>query len=223
LSRGERREYDLVAIGAGPAGQSAAELASFFGYRTVIVEKNKPGGVVSTTGGAPTKTLREAMLAMTGFHNREIYGITVATPPHVVFQKIIERTKQVIELMQSATTQNISRNNVEYLQGTARIGSDHTVVVTPSGGQEQVFSARAILVATGSCPLRPRSIPFDDPDVWDTDEFFSRGRLPRDLFIVGGGPIGVEFATVFAGLDVKTTVSDAADRLLPSMDGEISN
>ncbi len=222
MSRGERREFDLIAIGAGPAGQSAAELASFFGYRAVIVEKNKPGGVVSTTGGVPTKTLREAMLAMTGFHNREVYGITVAAPPHVAFQKIIERTKQVVELIQSVTAQNISRNNVEYLQGTATIGSDHTVVVTSYGGQEQVLSARVILVATGSRPLRPRGIPFDDPDVWDTDEFFSRGRLPQDIFIVGGGPIGVEFATVFAGLDVKTTVSDAAHRLLPTMDGEMS-
>ena len=75
------RSYDLVVIGAGPAGESAAELASFLGHSVVIVEKNKPGGVVTTTGGAPTKTLRESMLALTGFYNREVYGITASAPP----------------------------------------------------------------------------------------------------------------------------------------------
>ena len=215
-------KYDLVVIGSGPAGQSGAELAAFFGRRVVIVEKNKPGGVVTTTGGAPTKTLRESMLAMTGFYNREVYGITMATAPQVVVEKIVERTRRVVELLQNETAQELAKNNVEYLEGTAKIGSNRTVIVTDSSRQEHVLSADVILVATGSMPLRPKNIPFDDPDVWDSDTFPSRGRLPQNLFIVGGGPVGVEFATVFAGLGVKTAVSDLADRLIQTMDVEMS-
>src|SRR4051812_8647065 len=94
------RSYDLVVLGAGPAGESAAELATFFGHSAVIVEKNKPGGVVTTTGGAPTKTLRESMLVLTGFHNREVYGITVSAPPQLAVEKIAERTRRVAELLQ---------------------------------------------------------------------------------------------------------------------------
>jgi NAD(P) transhydrogenase len=217
------RSYDLVVIGAGPAGESAAELAAFLGHNVVIVEKNKPGGVVTTTGGAPTKTLRESMLALTGFYNREVYGITASAPPQLVVEKITERTKRVSELLQDLTAQNIARYNVEYIHGTAKVGSDRKVLVTSPGGEHHELSAKNILVATGSRPFHPDNIPFDDPNVWDSDEFFSPGRqLPKSIFIAGGGPVGVEFATVFAGLGVPTTISDSADRLIHVMDAEMS-
>jgi NAD(P) transhydrogenase len=217
------RSYDLVVIGAGPAGESAAELAAFLGRSVVIVEKNKPGGVVTTTGGAPTKTLRESMLALTGFYNREVYGITVSAPPQLVVEKITERTIRVSELLQDVTAQNIARNGVEYMQGTAKVGSDRSVLLTSPGGEHHELLAKNILVATGSRPFHPDNIPFEDPDVWDSDEFFSPGRqLPKSIFIAGGGPVGVEFATVFAGLGVPTTISDSADRLIHTMDAEMS-
>ena len=202
-----KRSYDLVVLGAGPAGESAAELAAFFGRTVVIVERNKPGGAVTTTGGVPTKTLREATLAMTGFFDRDVYGITIAAPPKVAVEKIAERTRRVAELLQELTAQNITNNNIEYYQGTARVGPNRTVYVTSSKGENHVLSAKNILVATGSLPSHPKEIPFEDPDVWDSDEFFSRGRrIPKSLLIVGGGPVGVEFATVFAGLEVPTTL-----------------
>jgi NAD(P) transhydrogenase len=201
--------YDLVVIGAGPAGESAAELAAFLGHSVVIVEKNKPGGAVTTTGGAPTKTLRESMLALTGFHNREVYGITVSAPPQVAVEKIAERTRHVAESLQALTAQNIARNGVEYVHGTAKVGPDRRVLVTSPGEEDHELLAKNILVATGSRPFHPDNIPFEDPDVWDSDEFFSPGRqLPKSIFIAGGGPVGVEFATVFAGLGVQTTISD---------------
>jgi NAD(P) transhydrogenase len=215
--------YDLVVLGAGPAGESAAELAAFFGRSVVIVEKNKPGGLVTTTGGAPTKTLRESMLALTGFHDREVYGITVSAHPRLAVEKIAERTRLVAELLQDITARNIARNGVEYVQGTAKVGSDRRVLVISPGGKHHVLFAKNILVATGSRPFHPDNIPFEDPDVWDSEEFFSPGRrLPKSIFIVGGGPVGVEFATIFAGLGVPTTISDSADRLIHSMDAEMS-
>jgi NAD(P) transhydrogenase len=185
--------YDLVVIGAGPAGESAAELAAFLGRSVVIVDKNKPGGVVTTTGGAPTKTLRESMLALTGFYNREVYGIAVSAPPHLLVEKITERTIRVAKLLQDVTAQNIARNGVEYMQGTAKLGSDRRVLVTSPGGEHHELLAKNILVATGSRPFHPDNIPFEDPDVWDSDEFFSPGRqLPKSIFIAGGGPVGVD-------------------------------
>ena len=217
------RSYDLVVIGAGPAGESAAELAAFLGRSVVIVEKNKPGGVVTTTGGAPTKTLRESMLALTGFYNREVYGITVSAPPQLVIEKITERTIRVAELLQDLTAQNIARNGVEYVQGTAKVGSDRRLLVTSPADEHLELLAKNILVATGSRPFHPDNIPFEDPDVWDSDEFFSpRRQLPKSIFIAGGGLVGVEFATVFAGLGVPTTISDSADRLIHVMDAEMS-
>jgi NAD(P) transhydrogenase len=215
--------YDLVVIGAGPAGESAAELAAFFGRSVVIVEKNKPGGVVTATGGAPTKTLRESMLVWTGFHDREVYGVTVLSRPLLAIEKIAERTRQVAKLLQDVTAENIDRNGIEYMQGTAKIDSDQRVLVTTHGGEHDVLLAKNILVATGSRPFHPDNIPFKDPNVWDSSEFFSPGRrLPKSIFIVGGGPVGVEFATIFAGLGVPTTISDSAKRLIQSMDGEMS-
>ena len=173
--------YDLVVLGAGPAGESAAELAAYFGYRVVIVERSKPGGVVTTTGGAPTKTLRESMLALTGFHDREVYGITVSAHPELTVERIAERTRGVAKLLQDVTAQNIARNGVEYIQGTAKVGPDRRVSVTSAEGKQHEILAKNILVATGSRPHHPDGIPFEDPYVWDSEEFFSPGRRPTQL------------------------------------------
>jgi NAD(P) transhydrogenase len=92
--------YDLIAIGAGPAGESATELASFFGHRSAIVEKHRPGGTVTTTGGAPTKTLREAALYFSGFHQGDVYGLRMSAPPAIATDIIRKRTWSVCELLQ---------------------------------------------------------------------------------------------------------------------------
>lgn len=216
------RHYELVVIGAGPAGESAAVMAAIFGHRAVVVERDKPGGTVTTTGGAPTKTLREAALYLTGFRQRELYGVTVAAPPEVVLPEIAERTRTVCTLLQHVVAQNLARNHVDYLQGTARLGPHRTVLVaTPQGGVE-TLSADVILIATGSRPLHPAGIPFDDPDVCDSEQIFKLNRVPRHLFIVGAGAIGVEFASIFAALGAHVTLSDMSDRLLAAMDGEIA-
>ena len=213
--------YDLVVIGAGPAGQSGAQLAASFGLRAVVVERNRPGGTVTTTGGAPGKTLREAALYLTGFRDRDVYGLHIDAPPEVVVQKIAARTQQVTERLQQQVARDLAEHGVAYLQGRARIGPDQVVVTTPEGNMRRL-AGKAVLVATGSRPLRSPGIDFEDPDVCDTDEFFSLGRVPHDLFIAGGGPIGVEFATIAHALGVPVTLSDMADRLLPLMDGELS-
>jgi NAD(P) transhydrogenase len=218
-------DHDLVVIGAGPAGDSAATLAAVFGHSVLVVERAAPGGTVTTTGGAPTKTLREAVLALTGAHHRHIYGLPDDPVGEVEVQKIRERTRDVCAILQEATEAKIRRAGADYLPGEARLGPGRTVVVTPAdGGAERVLKPGTIVIATGSRPYRPASVPFDDPDVYDSDEVFvtRRDRLPRDLLIVGGGAIGVEFATVFAAGGVAVTLMQGSDRLVPAMDGEIA-
>ncbi|MBV9105240.1 MAG: FAD-dependent oxidoreductase [Verrucomicrobia bacterium] len=214
--------YDLVVIGAGPAGESAAELAAFCGHRAVIVEKNRPGGTVTTTGGAPTKTLREAALYLTGFRDRDIYGLRLATVPDVILPTIRKRTREVAELLQRMTADNIAKHNVEYLQGDARLGPDRTLRVGMFDGQELTLHAKAILIASGSRPVRPTNIPFDDPGVRDSDTILALGRIPKDILIVGGGPVGVEYATICHALGARVTLVHTGERLIPMMDGEIS-
>src|SRR5262252_1062377 len=112
--------YDLIAIGAGPAGESAAELASFFGRRSAVIEKARPGGTVTTTGGAPTKTLREAALYFSGLREGDVYGLRLAVPPEIATDLIRKRTRSVCEQLQKLTAENIASNGVDYIQGTAR-------------------------------------------------------------------------------------------------------
>src|SRR5260370_3288198 len=214
--------YDLIAIGSGPAGESATELASFFGQRCAVIEKNRPGGTVTTTGGAPTKTLREAALYVTGYGDRHIYGLHLAAAPDIVLPTIRKRTRDVSELLQRVTAENIAKHNVDYLQGNARLGPGRTLLVVTPDGRELTLGAKAILIASGSRPMRPKSIPFEDPGVCDSDTILALGYIPKDILIVGGGPVGVEYATIFHALGARVTLAHMADRLVPMMDGEMS-
>src|SRR5215472_12719472 len=195
--------YDLIAIGAGPAGESATELASFFGHRSAVIEKARPGGTVTTTGGAPTKTLREAALYVSGFCEGETYGFRMATPPEIATDIVRKRTWSVCDLLQRVTADNIAKSNVDYIQGAARLDSDSTVVVSGEDGKDRELRAKAVLIATGSRPFRPKHISFDIPGVCDTDTILQRGRVPKGIIIVGGGPVGVEFATICHVLGAK--------------------
>lgn len=214
--------YDLIAIGAGPAGESATELASFFGHRCAIVEKYRPGGTVTTTGGAPTKTLREAALYFSGLVEGDMYGIRTVAAPEIAIDTIRKRTWDVCELLQKVTADNIARNKVDYIQGTARLERDGGVLVKDPVGREQKLHAKVVLIATGSRPARPVGIPFDLPGVCDTDTILNRGRVPKDLLIVGGGPVGVEFATIGYALGANVIMVDRGNRLMSTMDVEIA-
>lgn len=215
-------QYEFVAIGSGPAGESAAELAAFFGHRSAVIEKSRAGGTVTTTGGVPTKTLREAALYFSGLGEGGIYGLRTAAPPEIAIDVIRKRTWEVCGLLQRVTSENIARNHVDYIEGEASLQPGGFVKIAGEGGHRQLH-ARNILIATGSRPRRPKNISFDIPGVCDTDTILSRGRPPEDILIVGGGPVGVEFATICHAIGAKVAIADLGSRLIPAMDGELSD
>jgi NAD(P) transhydrogenase len=215
--------YDFVAIGSGPAGESAAELAAFFGHRSAVIEQAQPGGTVTTTGGVPTKTLREAALYFSGLREGEVYGLRMNADPEIVTDIIRKRTWYVCALLQKLTAENIARNNVDYIQGEARFKPDRSITVIENNGRERAVRAKVVLIATGSRPSRPLNISFDIPGVCDTDTILQRGQVPAEILIVGGGPVGVEFATICHALGAKVTIAERGSRLIAMMDGEISD
>ena len=208
--------YDLAVIGAGPAGTSAAEVAAAFGRRAVIVERDRPGGVVTTTGGAPTKTLREAAVYLTGFGAEDVYGARPVPPLSELMAVIENRVLTVRDQLQQVAAGQLARLGVEYLQGAATVMPHGRLVVTAPDGGSTTVAARTVLVATGSRPARLPGIPYDDPDVYDSDRIYAIRTVPDSVVIVGGGAIGVEFATVFTALGVPVTLVSQADRLLPT-------
>jgi NAD(P) transhydrogenase len=125
-------------------------------------------------------------------------------------------------LLQKVTAENIAKNKVDYIQGTAHLGPDGTVIVSREDGTDRRLRAKAVLIATGSRPFRPKNISFDMPGVCDTDTILQRGRVPKDIVIVGGGPVGVEFATICHALGAKVKLLDRGTRLMSMMDGEVS-
>jgi NAD(P) transhydrogenase len=120
------------------------------------------------------------------------------------------------------TAENIAKHNVDYLQGNARLGPGRALLVRTPDGRELTLRAKTILIATGSRPMRPKNIPFDDPGICDSDTILSLGHIPKDILIVGGGPVGVKYATICHALCARITLADMADRLMPMMDGEMS-
>lgn len=219
------QHYDLIIIGGGPAGQGAAEFAAFAGRRILVIEREVLGGLVVTTGGGPTKTLREAALHLTGFRYRALYGITEQPDIVMAVERSRARTEEVSSAMQNFTRSFfVDRLGVDVVYGSARLGPNHSVIVTPREvGTEHVFTAEKILIATGSRPFHPANIPFDDPDIFDSEDLPKLKRVPKSALVVGGGAIGCEFASIFNALGIPVTVVNSGEHLLGTMDSELSD
>ena len=223
-SDGDVRDFDVVVIGAGPAGEAAAELGGVLGYSMALVERDVVGGTVVTSGGAPTKTFREAAVYFSSFEKEKIYGIALSAPPEVMYPAIRARAEEVSEQLRRVTLERIRDRGVHLIHGEARLEADHTVIARTGDGTDIQLRAERVVIATGSRPLRPSGIPFDDRSVADSETFTAKAspHKPRELLIVGGGAIGIEYATIFSALGIPVTILDAAPRLATMMDAEIS-
>jgi NAD(P) transhydrogenase len=218
-----KTRFDMVVIGSGPAGEKAAAQAAYFRKRVAVVERApSPGGAVVRNAEIPSKTLRETALYVTGFRRREIYGLGLTLDPETAVAQLRTRTTQVIETTTDAVRRNLERHAIELVVGNARLGSDRTVHVTLNSGQKRVLQSDVVLIATGSRPFRPPSIPFDDPDVLDSETVLDIDRPFTSLLVAGGGAVGCEYASIFTALGVEVTLIDSGERILSFLDAEIS-
>jgi NAD(P) transhydrogenase len=213
--------YDLIVIGSGPAGEKGAAQAAYFGKSVALVEREPVlGGACVNTGTIPSKTLRESALHLSGFRQRGFSDAVDVKMKSITIDDFMYRKQLVLEKEWARIEENLRRHNVDHYKGSARFVSPTRVAVTnPSG--EQILDGKIVLIATGSSPYRPSTIPFDDDCVCDSDTILQIGKIPVSLAVVGAGVIGCEYASIFAALGVEVHLVDARSTLLPHMDREI--
>ncbi len=213
--------YNLIVIGSGPAGRRAAVQAAKLKKSVLVIEKGRRvGGVCVHTGTIPSKTLRETVLNLSGWRERGFYGRGHRNKQTITADDLSRRLAITLDHEVEILEHQFARNNVHWITGEARfIDPLHIEVVTEKGHQR--FTADRFIIAVGTEPYRPKDIPFDGEAILDPDEILELKRLPRSLSVIGGGVIGIEYATIFSALDVKVTVIEPSDKLLPFIDREL--
>jgi NAD(P) transhydrogenase len=216
-------DYELLVIGSGPAGQKAAIQAAKLRRRVAIVEKRRAvGGVCVNTGTIPSKTIREAILYLTGLNQRGVYGQGYRLKDQVSIEDISVRTRQVVERERSVIRDQLLRNHVTMLDGAARFVEAHALAITDREGRERSVTAERIVIAAGSEPDHPADIQFNGRTILDSDDIVLRlEEIPSTLLVVGAGVIGIEFASMFAALGTRVTVVDARGELLDFCDHDV--
>ena len=217
----ELEHFDLVVIGAGPAGEKAAAQAAYFKKRVAIIEcESEPGGAAVHTGTLPSKTLRETALYLSGYHARELYGVALEVDRNATLPRLMSRKNAIAAAESRSFRKNFAHHDIRYVQGRGRLVDAHTVSITSTAG-EQRLKADIILISTGSKPHRPADIDFSDDWIHDSDEILTIHDIPTSLTILGGGVIGCEYACMFAALGVPVTLVDARSEILPFLDNEL--
>jgi NAD(P) transhydrogenase len=214
--------FDFIVIGSGPAGQRAAIQAAKLG-RTVALVENRTvvGGVTVHTGTIPSKTLREAVLYLTGWTQRGLYGQSYRLKQNLTIDDLMQRLQITIRNEVSIIESQLRRNGVTVLHGMAAFKDPHVVQVTEADGAVIEYSADKFVIATGTQPSRPSTIPFDDQIIIDSDGILNLRTIPKTMAIVGAGVIGVEYAAMFSALDVKVTLIDGRPHMLDFLDQEV--
>ncbi|WP_285650080.1 Si-specific NAD(P)(+) transhydrogenase [Actinomycetospora sp. NBRC 106375] len=218
-----RRDYDLLVLGSGPGGQKAAIAAAKLGKRVAVVERRgMVGGVCTQTGTIPSKTLREAVLYLTGYAMRGLYGESYRVKQDITVQDLLARTHFVIGREVEVIRAQLQRNRVDLLSGEGRFVDEHTVeVVGERRGEHQAVTADRIVVATGTRPARPPEVEFDDRRVVDSDGILAMDTIPASMVVVGAGVIGIEYASMFAALGTRVTVVEKRPQMLDFCDAEV--
>ena len=213
-------DFDLLVIGSGPAGQKAAIQAAKLGRHVAVVERQQIGGTSVNWGTIPSKTLREAIVYLTGLSQRAMYGESYRVKEEITVEDLRLRTQQVIDREVDVVRHQLMRNHVHIVEGSARFVDPHTVAV--SGRDERRLTAENVVIATGTRPARPPEVEFDDRTILDSDGLLGLDRIPASVVVVGAGVIGIEYASMFAALGAKVTVVEKRARLLDFCDAQIS-
>jgi NAD(P) transhydrogenase len=217
------KQYDLIVVGSGPAGEKGAAQAAYFGKKVALVERApQVGGACVNTGTIPSKTLRESALYYSGLRQRGLYSIDYSLREGLTVGDFMHRKNVVVEEEIHKIRRNLEAHHIEFFNGTAAFEDPHRLRLEAQEGREERLKGEMVLIATGSRPHRPSEIPFDDEFIFDSDTILQMGRIPKSLAVVGGGVIGCEYASIFAALGVEVSLVDGRERLLPFLDAEIS-
>jgi NAD(P) transhydrogenase len=215
-------DFDLLVLGSGPGGQKAAIAGAKLGRRVGIVErKHMVGGVCINTGTIPSKTLREAVLYVTGLSQREFYGQSYRLKEEITVSDLTARTNHVIGREIDVIRSQLARNHVQMLTGTARFTGPNSIVVTDADDNERSYTAEKFIIAVGTRPARPSTVDFDGRTVVDSDQILDLDHVPPSMVVVGAGVIGIEYASMFAALGTKVTVVERRERMLEFCDLEV--
>jgi NAD(P) transhydrogenase len=214
-------DFDLICIGSGPAGQRAAVQAAKLGKRVAVIEKRRIiGGTCLDAGTIPSKTFREAVLSFTTRfvsieENRVAWSETRPSA-----DRLIARVEEVVRRQAEVLEDQLRRNDVELIWGEASFKDPHSLVVV-NGEKWRTITSAHFLIAVGTTPAQPPGVCAVGDVVITSDGVMQLTRLPRTLAVVGGGIIGIEYASMFAALGIKVTLIDKRDRPLEFLDGEI--
>ncbi len=213
--------YDLIVIGSGPSGQRAAVAASKMRKRVAVVEaRSFVGGVCVNTGTIPSKTMREAVLHLSGYNYRALYGVNYRVKEKITMADLAFRVQAVIKTEVDVTDSQLSRNGIDVVHGFARFVDSRQVRV--EGLQsDTTLSADRIIIAVGTQPATSPKVPINGRTIVNSDQILALPELPRSLIVVGGGVVGVEYTCMFAVLGVRVTLIEKRDRLLEFADREI--
>jgi NAD(P) transhydrogenase len=215
-------DFDVLVLGSGPGGQKAAIATAKLGKRAGVVERrDMVGGVCINTGTIPSKTLREAVLYLTGMSQREMYGQSYRVKDDITVSDLLVRTQHVIGREVEVTRSQLSRNHVAMLAGLGAFVDEHTIEVSDGTGRETRVTADKIVIATGTIPARPATVDFDGATIIDSDGILHLERVPQSMVVVGAGVIGIEYASMFAALGCKVTVVESRTRMLEFCDIEV--
>jgi NAD(P) transhydrogenase len=220
--------YDLIVIGGGPAGITAATAASRFGKGVALVDCNREiGGAGINTGTVPSKTLRETALALSGLKSRNLYGVDLSIRREVTVADFLGHEEHVKDAFHASITQRLEMLKATVYHGTATFLDAHTIQVDLE--QDPPLTAAAIelrgekiLIATGSSPVHPELFPFGQGEIYDSDTILKLDRIPKTLAVIGAGVIGAEYGCTFRALGAEVHILDGRDVFLPFLDPEVS-
>ena len=211
--------YDLIIIGSGPAGRTAAIQAGKLKRKVLVIDrKDRLGGVSIHTGTIPSKTLRETVLNLSGWRERSFYGRSYRVKDEIGASDLRDRLNKTLDYEVDVLEHQFNRNHVETLHGVARFLSKTKIEVTMDTGEIAQVTSKKFLIATGTKTYRPDNVPFNGTNILDSDEFLEMSQIPRSLIVVGAGVIGVEYATMFSALDVKVTLIEPRETFLDFID-----
>lgn len=219
---GKHYDCDLLVIGSGPAGESAALNAIKHDQRAVVIEQQDwVGGACTHQGTIPSKALRHMVRQLMRYNRSPVFR-DIGDPRTLTYPRLLSAADEVIRRQVSMRTKFYLRNRIEVIHGVASFRDSHTVAVEKDG-RERLITARAVVIATGSRPYRPPDVDFSHPRIYDSDTILDMEHTPRKILIYGAGVIGCEYASIFSGIGIKVELVNTRDRLLEFLDDEISD